>query len=312
MERLQEKRGPRVGDAASLWNFAPAPGWTREEAQVLKLCLMQYGVGQWQAIHAAGHLPGKLIQQLYGQTQRLLGQQSLAAFTGLQVDVDRVRAENETRVQPGEPGTGSSGQNVQRKAGLIIYSGPPPSRELKEKWRRDARERYGLTPEQVKDVAAQLEELMRQGRQGLGADDAIGSPAVDVMTADVGAMDREAQLQLLARLSSRLGGRGGGGGGGKAGAKRRHGGSSDDDYGGDGGTSSGGGSDGGGEGRPPAAAARVSARKSAQQEALNAALAADIATLVDMGFSKGKARDALRACGDDVASACEWLFASCA
>ena len=28
---------------------------------------------------------GKLIQQLNGQTQRLLGQQSLAAYTGLQV-----------------------------------------------------------------------------------------------------------------------------------------------------------------------------------------------------------------------------------
>ena len=45
---------------------------------MLKLCLMRYGVGQWQAIQGAGLLPGKLIQQLYGQTQRLLGQQSLA------------------------------------------------------------------------------------------------------------------------------------------------------------------------------------------------------------------------------------------
>lgn len=58
-----------------------------------------------------GLLPGKLIQQLNGQTQRLLGQQSLAAYTGLRVDVDRIRQDNEARV------------DAQRKSGLIIYNG---------------------------------------------------------------------------------------------------------------------------------------------------------------------------------------------
>jgi hypothetical protein len=76
-------RGPKAGDAASLWNFTPSPGWTKEEAHVLKLCLMKYGVGQWLQILGTGLLPGKLIQQMNGQTQRLLGQQSLSAFTGL-------------------------------------------------------------------------------------------------------------------------------------------------------------------------------------------------------------------------------------
>lgn len=58
-----------------------------------------------------GLLPGKLIQQLNGQTQRLLGQQSLAAYTGLQVDINRIRVDNDART------------NVPRKAGLIIYEG---------------------------------------------------------------------------------------------------------------------------------------------------------------------------------------------
>lgn len=40
------EQGPRIGDAASLWNFTPAPGWSREEAQVLKICLMKYGIGR--------------------------------------------------------------------------------------------------------------------------------------------------------------------------------------------------------------------------------------------------------------------------
>ncbi|KAG2488360.1 hypothetical protein HYH03_013050 [Edaphochlamys debaryana] len=74
---LAEKRGPRVGAAASPWNFTPAPGWSRDEVQILRLCLMKHGVGQWMAILGTGRLPGKLIQQLNGQTQRLLGQQSL-------------------------------------------------------------------------------------------------------------------------------------------------------------------------------------------------------------------------------------------
>lgn len=54
---------------------------------------------------------------------------SATAFTSLQVDIDRVRADNESR------------DGVHRKCGLIIYGGPPPSRQLKETWRREARQR---------------------------------------------------------------------------------------------------------------------------------------------------------------------------
>jgi len=73
---------------------------------------MKLGVGKWVQILDTGLLPGKMIQQLNGQTQRLLGQQSLAAYTGLQVDIDRIRQDNEAK-----------GDAVNRKAGLIIYDG---------------------------------------------------------------------------------------------------------------------------------------------------------------------------------------------
>ena len=53
-------------------------GWTTEEVVALKLALGKFGVGRWVQIVDSGVLPGKLIQQLNGQTQRLLGQQSLA------------------------------------------------------------------------------------------------------------------------------------------------------------------------------------------------------------------------------------------
>ena len=79
---------------------------------------MKHGVGRWIQILELGLLPGKLIQQLNGQTQRLLGQQSLAAYTGLQVDIDRIRADNDKLV------------DAERKNGLVINSG----RELWRGW----------------------------------------------------------------------------------------------------------------------------------------------------------------------------------
>lgn len=45
------------------------------------------------------------------------------------MDIDRVRADNEQR------------EGVHRKNGLIIYSGPPPSRELKQRWKKEAKEK---------------------------------------------------------------------------------------------------------------------------------------------------------------------------
>ena len=48
----------------------------------------------------AGVLPGKQIQQLNGQTQRFLGKQSLAEYTRLKVDGDRVRADNLAKQGP--------------------------------------------------------------------------------------------------------------------------------------------------------------------------------------------------------------------
>ena len=39
--------------------------------------LMKFGMGQWIKILDTGLLPGKLIQQLNGQAQRMVGQQAL-------------------------------------------------------------------------------------------------------------------------------------------------------------------------------------------------------------------------------------------
>ena len=47
---MAELAGPKIGDARSLWNFTPSPGWTKEEAATLRLCLMKFGVGMWAQI----------------------------------------------------------------------------------------------------------------------------------------------------------------------------------------------------------------------------------------------------------------------
>jgi hypothetical protein len=129
------------------WNFTPSPGWTTEEARILKLCLLKYGVGKWVQILDTGLLPGKMIQQLNGQTQRLLGQQSLAAYTGLRVDVDRIRADNEART------------DLTRKAGLIIHDGDKLTKEQKMALQEESKAKYGLTDEQMLAVDKALEEI---------------------------------------------------------------------------------------------------------------------------------------------------------
>ncbi|KAK9805807.1 hypothetical protein WJX73_001961 [Symbiochloris irregularis] len=181
-----DRRGPKLGDAASLWNFTPSPGWTKEEAAILKLCLMKYGVGRWVQILDTGLLPGKLIQQLNGQTQRLLGQQSLAAVTGLHVDIDRIREDNSKRT------------DVERKGGLIIWSGPNPTGEMKSQWQREAKAKYGLTPEQKAQAEEELEELAANLRPQEPL------PLISLMDTDVSALSREQKVQLLGRLRKKL------------------------------------------------------------------------------------------------------------
>mmetsp|Transcript_35203 Transcript_35203/g.76358 ORF Transcript_35203/g.76358 Transcript_35203/m.76358 type:complete len:339 (-) Transcript_35203:1771-2787(-) len=179
------KRGPKIGDAISLWNFAPSPGFTKEEVCILKLALQYFGVGRWVQILDTGLLPGKLIQQLNGQTQRLLGQQSLAAYTGLRVDIDRIRADNAEK-------------EGERKGGLLINSGPNPNKELRAKWQKEAKEKYGISDEQVQEAKAALdkhkEELAKSKLEGnLGG--TVG---------DLAGLDKAALVGILKKLRVNL------------------------------------------------------------------------------------------------------------
>lgn len=60
-------------ESRSVWNYSLSPGWTKEEVEVLKLLLQREGIGKWTSIVKTEALPSKTIQQMYLQTQRLLG-----------------------------------------------------------------------------------------------------------------------------------------------------------------------------------------------------------------------------------------------
>ena len=144
---MAETAGPKIGDARSLWNFTPSPGWTKDECATLRLCLMKFGIGRWVQIVDSGVLPGKQIQQLNGQTQRLLGQQSLAEYTGMHVDVDRIREDN----------NGKTGPDIYRKNGLITNTGGKLKKEVMQALRAENQAKYGLSETEIAEIVLEVE-----------------------------------------------------------------------------------------------------------------------------------------------------------
>ena len=203
---MAELAGPKIGDARSLWNFTPSPGWTKEEVGVLRLCLMKFGVGMWVQIVEAGVLPGKQIQQLNGQTQRFLGQQSLAEYTRLKVDVDAIRADNLAK----------QGPEIYRKNGLITNQGSKMKPDALRALRAANEAKYGLTDEQVEaivlpdppkttNLGADAYMGKNHNKGGIAGRRALKRSRVDdVMTVDVDALSRPNKLLLLAALRARL------------------------------------------------------------------------------------------------------------
>lgn len=82
MDKPKRKKIGAHHESKSLWNYTLSPGWTIEEVKILKLALQKFGIGKWRSIVNSECLPDKSIGQIYIQTQRLLGQQSLGDFMG--------------------------------------------------------------------------------------------------------------------------------------------------------------------------------------------------------------------------------------
>ena len=119
------------------------PGWTKEENQILKLALMYHGVGRWKEIEKGKYLPSKMIQQMYLQTQRMIGQQSLAEFMGLKLDLDRIALKNKNTVGV-------------RKMGFLVNQGDKLTKERRMELQKRNQEEYGLSDDQLAEIRLQL------------------------------------------------------------------------------------------------------------------------------------------------------------
>lgn len=126
--------------SVSLWNYTLSPGWSRAEVEVLKLALQKFGIGKWSRIIRSECLPGKSIGQIYLQTQRIMGQQSLGDFMGLHIDIQRVFIDNGKR------------QNVTRKNNCIINTGDNPNKLERQRKIRENGIKYGLPPGAVQCI----------------------------------------------------------------------------------------------------------------------------------------------------------------
>lgn len=126
----------KSNDSNSLWNHAISPGWTSEEIEILKIALTKFGIGKWKLIKSSGCLPGKTISQMNIQTQKLLGQQSLAEFMGLKIDLEKVYYENKKQLMSNK---------LFLKKGFIINTGNNLSNEEKNKKRIENKKKYYLS-----------------------------------------------------------------------------------------------------------------------------------------------------------------------
>lgn len=85
--------------------------------QILKLALQKFGVGKWRKIVNSKCLAKKSIGQIYMQTQRLLGQQSLGDFMGLHLNLEKIFQDNMRKT------------GVTRKNNFIINTSNNPTKE---------------------------------------------------------------------------------------------------------------------------------------------------------------------------------------
>ncbi|KAF9129115.1 hypothetical protein BGW39_004457 [Mortierella sp. 14UC] len=149
----------RSNDSASLWNYTVAPGWSLNEAEVLRKALMKFGVGNWSKIIESNCLVGKTNAQMNLQTQRMLGQQSTAEFAGLHID-PRVIGQKNSLIQ---------GDHIRRKNGCIVNTGAKLSRDEIRRRVAENKEQYELPEEEWMAIELPLPEdpqLLLEAKKG--------------------------------------------------------------------------------------------------------------------------------------------------
>eukprot|EP01114_Cavostelium_apophysatum_P013695 TRINITY_DN3376_c0_g1_i2.p1 TRINITY_DN3376_c0_g1~~TRINITY_DN3376_c0_g1_i2.p1 ORF type:complete len:321 (+),score=67.40 TRINITY_DN3376_c0_g1_i2:110-964(+) len=139
-------------DSPSLWNATLAPGWTREETEILRLAMMKFGVGAWTKIVKSGCMPGKLPAQINLQAQRLCGQQALGDFMGIHLDPEMLWTENNAK----------QGPDIVRKNGCIVNTGNNPTVEQRRKNIEENKKKFGLSKEEIDAIEMPTVTLVPQ------------------------------------------------------------------------------------------------------------------------------------------------------
>eukprot|EP00803_Ostreobium_quekettii_P002377 evm.model.scf_93.4 EVM.evm.TU.scf_93.4 scf_93:60767-67112(-) len=110
------------------------------------------------------------------------------AFTGLRLDLDKLRRDNEART------------NVTRKNGLIINTGDKLTKKEKEQLRQDASAKYGLSAEDIAWADAELKKMQQKGAMAESTIPLEGL-FLDAPTED---LDRTGRIALLGQLRKLL------------------------------------------------------------------------------------------------------------
>ncbi|KAK8793506.1 hypothetical protein WA158_004865 [Blastocystis sp. Blastoise] len=124
-------------DSNTVWNVTISPGWNKKEIHILRLAVMKFGLGNWRKIHRANVLPGKTVNQIVSEVQRMIGQQSLKEFLNVHADPYAIGDDNSKR------------KDVKRKNGMIVNVGKTLTNEEYEILHKSNIQKYGLSKEEI-------------------------------------------------------------------------------------------------------------------------------------------------------------------
>eukprot|EP00300_Choanocystis_sp_HF-7_P038954 c5657_g1_i1.p1 GENE.c5657_g1_i1~~c5657_g1_i1.p1 ORF type:complete len:210 (+),score=53.43 c5657_g1_i1:44-673(+) len=183
---MEPQRFVKSAESRSLWNYTLSPGWQDSEVEILKKCMAKIGVGMWTRYKELGVLPGKNPAQLNQQTQRLIGQQSTKAFTGLHIDAQVVYLDNLKK-------------EGKRKNGMLINEGGEIKGEAAAALRRETEAKYALKPEEYEhiEIPTMDDSKMLEMEEIQGHNSAIDKKLVTVMESMARARARETAIAAL-------------------------------------------------------------------------------------------------------------------
>ena len=87
----------------------------------------------------------------------------------------------------------------ERKGGLLINSGPNPTREIRARWQAEAKEKYGLTEEERQSYKDEL-DAFKLDRDRSKIEESLQASS----TLDTAALEKEALVGLLKKLRANL------------------------------------------------------------------------------------------------------------